>query len=96
MSLDSSYKHFINAYIQASVTTTWLVWSPVSCAVSDPSAKTDDGAYDIITEEDANGIYDSDSLSLTTGDSLEGEQDTRPLGALEMWVQPDMDRYLAK
>nr|XP_046157527.1 FYVE and coiled-coil domain-containing protein 1-like isoform X1 [Oncorhynchus gorbuscha] len=52
--------------------------------VSDPSTKTDDGAYDIITEEDANGIYDTDSLSLTTGDSLEGEQDTRPLGALEI------------
>uniref|UniRef100_A0A673XIH9 FYVE and coiled-coil domain autophagy adaptor 1 n=1 Tax=Salmo trutta TaxID=8032 RepID=A0A673XIH9_SALTR len=45
--------------------------------VSDPSAKTDDGAYDITTEEDANGIYDSDSLSQTTGDSLEGEQNTR-------------------
>ncbi|XP_052383349.1 FYVE and coiled-coil domain-containing protein 1-like isoform X2 [Oncorhynchus keta] len=52
--------------------------------VSDPSTKTDDGAYDIITEEDTNGIYDTDSLSLTTGDSLEGEQDTRPLGALEI------------
>uniref|UniRef100_A0A8C7R5J9 FYVE and coiled-coil domain-containing protein 1 n=1 Tax=Oncorhynchus mykiss TaxID=8022 RepID=A0A8C7R5J9_ONCMY len=52
-------------------------------------AKTDDGAYDIITEEDANGIYDSDSLSLTTGDSLEGEQDTRPLGALVVPVSID-------
>uniref|UniRef100_A0A673XIE9 FYVE and coiled-coil domain-containing protein 1 n=1 Tax=Salmo trutta TaxID=8032 RepID=A0A673XIE9_SALTR len=53
--------------------------------VSDPSAKTDDGAYDITTEEDANGIYDSDSLSQTTGDSLEGEQNTRPLGALDIF-----------
>uniref|UniRef100_A0A673XFL2 FYVE and coiled-coil domain-containing protein 1 n=1 Tax=Salmo trutta TaxID=8032 RepID=A0A673XFL2_SALTR len=57
--------------------------------VSDPSAKTDDGAYDITTEEDANGIYDSDSLSQTTGDSLEGEQNTRPLGAGTGDTTPD-------
>lgn len=68
----------------------------MSCAVSDPSAKSDDIAYDIITQEEVNGTYDSDSLSQTTGGSLEGEQDARPLGALDMWVQPDVDRYLAK
>lgn len=56
----------------------------MSCAVSDPSAKSDDVAYDIITQEEVNGTYDSDSLSQTTGGSLEGEQDARPLGALDM------------
>ncbi|XP_020335812.1 FYVE and coiled-coil domain-containing protein 1 [Oncorhynchus kisutch] len=60
--------------------------------VSDPSAKSDDAAYDIITQEEVNGTYDSDSLSQTTGGSLEGEQDARPLGALDIGtgaVSPD-------
>lgn len=52
--------------------------------VSDPSTKADDGAFDIITEEEVNGVYDSDSTSHTTGGSTEGEQDRRPPGALDM------------
>lgn len=46
--------------------------------------KSDDGAYDIITEEDVNGVYDSDTMSQTTGGSLEGEQEAKPPGALDM------------
>ncbi|XP_039984518.1 FYVE and coiled-coil domain-containing protein 1 [Xiphias gladius] len=60
--------------------------------VSDPSNRSDDGAFDIITEEEVNGVYDSDTTSLTTGGSLEGEQDQRPPGALEIGtgdVTPD-------
>ncbi|XP_076583049.1 FYVE and coiled-coil domain-containing protein 1 [Chaetodon auriga] len=49
--------------------------------VSDPSNRSDDGAFDIITEEEVNGVYDSDTTSQTTGGSLEGEQDRRPPGA---------------
>ncbi|XP_036378462.1 FYVE and coiled-coil domain-containing protein 1 [Megalops cyprinoides] len=45
--------------------------------VTDPSHKPDDGTFDIITEEEVNGIYDSDSLSQTTGDSPERDQGTR-------------------
>ncbi|KAM4548816.1 FYVE and coiled-coil domain-containing protein 1 isoform 2-T4 [Odontesthes bonariensis] len=52
--------------------------------VSDPSNASDDGAFDIITEEEVNGVYDSDNTSQTTGGSLEGEQDRRQPGALEM------------
>uniref|UniRef100_A0A7N6ANF4 FYVE and coiled-coil domain-containing protein 1 n=1 Tax=Anabas testudineus TaxID=64144 RepID=A0A7N6ANF4_ANATE len=36
--------------------------------VSDPSTRSDDGAFDIITEEEVNGVYDSDTTSQTTGD----------------------------
>ncbi|CAJ1060414.1 FYVE and coiled-coil domain-containing protein 1 [Xyrichtys novacula] len=60
--------------------------------VSDPSTKAEDGAFDIITEEEVNGVYDSDSTSQTTGGSTEGEQDRRPPGALDMsagGVTPD-------
>uniref|UniRef100_A0A7N6C084 FYVE and coiled-coil domain-containing protein 1 n=1 Tax=Anabas testudineus TaxID=64144 RepID=A0A7N6C084_ANATE len=49
--------------------------------VSDPSTRSDDGAFDIITEEEVNGVYDSDTTSQTTGGSLEGDQDRRPPGA---------------
>ncbi|CAB1314233.1 unnamed protein product, partial [Coregonus sp. 'balchen'] len=56
--------------------------------VSDPSAKSDDAAYDIITEEEVNGTYYSNSLSQTTGGSLEWEQDARTPGALDMLVVP--------
>ncbi|XP_071403032.1 FYVE and coiled-coil domain-containing protein 1 [Centroberyx affinis] len=52
--------------------------------VSDPSSRSDDGVFDIITEEEVNGIYDSDTMSQTTGGSLEGEQDRRPPGALDI------------
>uniref|UniRef100_A0A7N6FF74 FYVE and coiled-coil domain-containing protein 1 n=1 Tax=Anabas testudineus TaxID=64144 RepID=A0A7N6FF74_ANATE len=46
-----------------------------------PSTRSDDGAFDIITEEEVNGVYDSDTTSQTTGGSLEGDQDRRPPGA---------------
>uniref|UniRef100_A0A671VDP3 FYVE and coiled-coil domain-containing protein 1 n=1 Tax=Sparus aurata TaxID=8175 RepID=A0A671VDP3_SPAAU len=52
--------------------------------VTDPSNKSDDGAFDIITEEEVNGVYDSDTTSQTTGGSLEGERDRRPLGAMDL------------
>lgn len=52
--------------------------------VSDPTNRSDDGVFDIITEEEVNGVYDSDATSQTTGGSLEGEQDRRPPGALDM------------
>lgn len=45
--------------------------------VSDPTNKSDDGAFDIITEEDVHRVYDSDAASQTTGGSLEGEQDSQ-------------------
>nr|XP_019936797.1 PREDICTED: FYVE and coiled-coil domain-containing protein 1 [Paralichthys olivaceus]XP_019936798.1 PREDICTED: FYVE and coiled-coil domain-containing protein 1 [Paralichthys olivaceus] len=52
--------------------------------VSDPSNRSDDGAYDIITEEEVNGVYDSDTTSQTTAGSLDGEQDRRPPGSLDI------------
>ncbi|XP_070764455.1 FYVE and coiled-coil domain-containing protein 1 [Enoplosus armatus] len=60
--------------------------------VSDPSNRCDDGAFDIITEAEVNGVYDSDTTSQTTGGSLEGEQDRRPPGVLDIGagdVSPD-------
>ncbi|KAM7410060.1 hypothetical protein PAMA_001491 [Pampus argenteus] len=54
--------------------------------VSDPSNRSDDGAYDIITEEEVNGVYDSDTTSQTTGGSLEGDQDRRPPGSLDIGI----------
>lgn len=48
--------------------------------VSEPSSRPEDGAFDIITEEEVNGVYDSDTTSQTI--SLDGEQDRRPHGAL--------------
>ncbi|KAF7659670.1 hypothetical protein LDENG_00294540 [Lucifuga dentata] len=60
--------------------------------VSDPSNKSDDGVFDIITEEEVNGVYDSDTTSQTTGGSLEGEQDRRPSAAVDIGtgdVSPD-------
>ncbi|XP_041646860.1 FYVE and coiled-coil domain-containing protein 1 [Cheilinus undulatus] len=52
--------------------------------VSDPSPRSDDGAFDIITEEEVNGVYDSDTTSQTTGGSMEGEQEQQPSGALDI------------
>ncbi|XP_008291446.1 FYVE and coiled-coil domain-containing protein 1 [Stegastes partitus] len=52
--------------------------------VSDPCNRSDDGVFDIITEEEVNGVYDSDATSQTTGGSLEGEQDRRQPGALDI------------
>ncbi|XP_034386132.1 FYVE and coiled-coil domain-containing protein 1 isoform X1 [Cyclopterus lumpus] len=60
--------------------------------VSDPSYRPDDGVFDIITEAEVNGVYDSDTTSQTTAGSLEGEQDQRPPGALDIGsrdVTPD-------
>ncbi|XP_061680529.1 FYVE and coiled-coil domain-containing protein 1 isoform X2 [Syngnathoides biaculeatus] len=57
-----------------------------SVRVSEPSDKPDDGTFDIITEEEVNGVYDSDSNSQTTGGSLEGEQEPRPHGSLDIGV----------
>ncbi|XP_012690847.2 FYVE and coiled-coil domain-containing protein 1-like [Clupea harengus] len=45
--------------------------------VTDPDTKQDDAVYDIITEDEVNGIYDSDSLSHTTTTSQEGESEAR-------------------
>ncbi|XP_047231431.1 FYVE and coiled-coil domain-containing protein 1 [Girardinichthys multiradiatus] len=62
--------------------------------VSDLSNKSEDGGYDIITEEEVNSVYDSDSNSQTTGGSLEGEQDRQHPGAREIRpgeVTPDED-----
>ncbi|KAL1023160.1 hypothetical protein UPYG_G00037120 [Umbra pygmaea] len=44
--------------------------------VSDLGNKSDEVAYDIITEEEVNGVYDSDSLSQVTESSL--DQVTQP------------------
>ncbi|XP_029003671.1 FYVE and coiled-coil domain-containing protein 1 [Betta splendens] len=52
--------------------------------VSDPSNRSDDGAFDIITEEEVNGVYDSDTNSQTTAGSLDGEQDRPHAGALDI------------
>uniref|UniRef100_A0A671QXQ4 FYVE and coiled-coil domain-containing protein 1 n=1 Tax=Sinocyclocheilus anshuiensis TaxID=1608454 RepID=A0A671QXQ4_9TELE len=53
--------------------------------VTDPGEKPDDGAFDIITEEEVNETYDSDSRT-TTG-SQEEEGDGRQTGELD--VTPD-------
>ncbi|KAI1888794.1 hypothetical protein AGOR_G00172400 [Albula goreensis] len=42
--------------------------------VTDPASKPDDATFDIITEEEVNGIYDSDSLSQSTAESPERER----------------------
>ncbi|XP_037554061.1 FYVE and coiled-coil domain-containing protein 1 [Nematolebias whitei] len=60
--------------------------------VADPNNKSDDGGYDIITEEEVNGTYDSDTNSQTTGGSLDGEQDQQHQGTNEIGtgdVTPD-------
>lgn len=54
--------------------------------VSDPSPRSDDGAFDIITEEEVNGVYDSDAASQTTGGSLDGEQDRQHSGPLNIGI----------
>uniref|UniRef100_W5K243 FYVE and coiled-coil domain-containing protein 1 n=1 Tax=Astyanax mexicanus TaxID=7994 RepID=W5K243_ASTMX len=48
--------------------------------VSEENIKQDDGAFDIITEEEVNGLYDSDSVSQTTAESQEGEAEGRTPG----------------
>ncbi|KAM8887850.1 FYVE and coiled-coil domain-containing protein 1 [Synchiropus picturatus] len=51
--------------------------------VSDCS-RSDDGTYDIITEEEVNGVYDSDATSQTTGGSFEGDRPTP--GSLDIGI----------
>ncbi|RXN08271.1 FYVE and coiled-coil domain-containing 1-like protein [Labeo rohita] len=41
--------------------------------VTDPSEKPDDGAFDIITEEEVNEVYDSDSRTTTGSQEEEGD-----------------------
>ncbi|XP_072553437.1 FYVE and coiled-coil domain-containing protein 1 [Salminus brasiliensis] len=48
--------------------------------VTEENVKQDDGAFDIITEEEVNGLYDSDSVSQTTAESQEGEAEGRTPG----------------
>uniref|UniRef100_A0AAY4AMJ2 Uncharacterized protein n=1 Tax=Denticeps clupeoides TaxID=299321 RepID=A0AAY4AMJ2_9TELE len=48
----------------------------------DPSPKPDDGAFDIITDEEVNNVYDSDALSYTTACSPDrGHQGSDELGS---------------
>ncbi|XP_077572875.1 FYVE and coiled-coil domain-containing protein 1 isoform X1 [Stigmatopora nigra] len=64
---------------------------PTPCVtVSDPGNKPDDGTFDIITEEEVNGVYDSDANSQTTGGSFEGDQEQRPPGSLDIGVGEPM------
>uniref|UniRef100_A0A667XZT7 FYVE and coiled-coil domain-containing protein 1 n=1 Tax=Myripristis murdjan TaxID=586833 RepID=A0A667XZT7_9TELE len=46
---------------------------------SPPANRSDDSAFDIITEEEVNGIYDSDTMSQTTGGPLQSYMDSRSL-----------------
>nr|XP_020462695.1 FYVE and coiled-coil domain-containing protein 1 [Monopterus albus] len=55
-----------------------------SVTVSDPSNRSDDGPFDIITEEEVNNVYDSETTSQTTGGSLEGGQHQQPPEALNI------------
>ncbi|XP_062871723.1 FYVE and coiled-coil domain-containing protein 1 [Trichomycterus rosablanca] len=48
-----------------------------SVTVSNPHVKQDDGVFDIITDEEVNGLYDSETLSQTTAESQEGETEDR-------------------
>ncbi|XP_066528587.1 FYVE and coiled-coil domain-containing protein 1 [Hoplias malabaricus] len=45
--------------------------------VTEETVKQDDGVFDIITEEEVNGLYDSDSVSRTTAESQEGETESQ-------------------
>uniref|UniRef100_A0A673IU42 FYVE and coiled-coil domain-containing protein 1 n=1 Tax=Sinocyclocheilus rhinocerous TaxID=307959 RepID=A0A673IU42_9TELE len=44
-----------------------------NAAVTDPGEKLDDGAFDIITDEEVNEIYDSDSRTTTGSQEEEGD-----------------------
>ncbi|XP_028300186.1 FYVE and coiled-coil domain-containing protein 1 isoform X2 [Gouania willdenowi] len=50
------------------------------------SPRSDDAAFDIITEEEVNDVYDSDATSQTTGESVDGEPDQKLPGALDIGV----------
>uniref|UniRef100_A0A8C9ZL83 FYVE and coiled-coil domain-containing protein 1 n=1 Tax=Sander lucioperca TaxID=283035 RepID=A0A8C9ZL83_SANLU len=41
-----------------------------------PHNRSDDGVFDIITEEEVNGVYDSDTISQTTGEHVPTVQDS--------------------
>ncbi|KAL1250454.1 hypothetical protein QQF64_021459 [Cirrhinus molitorella] len=64
--------------------------------VTDPGEKPDDGAFDIITEEEVNEIYDSDSRT-TTGSQEEEEADGGQTGDLSVSsdVTPDEQEEMA-
>ncbi|KAK0149681.1 FYVE and coiled-coil domain-containing protein 1 [Merluccius polli] len=52
--------------------------------VSEPAPKPEEAAFDIITEEEVNGVYDSDTVSQTTGGSPDSDQDRRPPGPVDI------------
>ncbi|XP_036374659.1 FYVE and coiled-coil domain-containing protein 1-like [Megalops cyprinoides] len=54
-------------------------------------AKPDDGVFDIITEEEVNGVYDTESLTRMTGECLGGERDTQRQGTLELSTSTSTD-----
>lgn len=56
--------------------------------VTDPGEKPDDGVFDIITEEEVNGVYDSDSHT-TTGSQEEGEGGQTGDTSISSDVTPD-------
>ncbi|XP_058266430.1 FYVE and coiled-coil domain-containing protein 1 isoform X2 [Hemibagrus wyckioides] len=45
--------------------------------VTDSNVKHDDGVFDIITDEEVSGLYDSDTLSQATAESQDGEAESR-------------------
>ncbi|CAL8307816.1 unnamed protein product [Lota lota] len=60
--------------------------------VSEPGPRPEEGAFDIITEEEVNGVYDSDTVSQTTRGSQESDQESRPPGPVDIGtgdVAPD-------
>ncbi|XP_072295506.1 FYVE and coiled-coil domain-containing protein 1 isoform X2 [Eucyclogobius newberryi] len=66
---------------------------PDSCTPTptgtDPTNKSDDGAFDIITEDEVHRVYDSDAASQTTVGSLDGEQAPRLLNISTGDVTPE-------
>ncbi|CAL8307810.1 unnamed protein product [Lota lota] len=54
--------------------------------VSTTKVLPEEGAFDIITEEEVNGVYDSDTVSQTTRGSQESDQESRPPGPVDMSV----------
>ncbi|KAK7888923.1 hypothetical protein WMY93_024483 [Mugilogobius chulae] len=57
--------------------------------VTDSTNKSDDGAFDIITEDEVHRVYDSDAASQTTAGSLDGEQAPRLLNISTSDVTPE-------
>ncbi|XP_033847920.1 FYVE and coiled-coil domain-containing protein 1 [Periophthalmus magnuspinnatus] len=55
----------------------------------DPTYKSDDGIFDIITEDEVHRVYDSDAASQTTAGSLDGEQAPRLLNISTGDVTPE-------